>query len=294
MKNPLDELSAEQRRVVDRAVNALKLVDGVRAVVLGGSFASGRNRPNSDIDLAIYYSESRPINITTIRSIANDLSVIGPPTVSELYGWGAWVNGGSWMMTNAGRMDFLYRNIEQVERAIADAHQGIVHHDFAQQPPLGFYSVTYLGETHVCVPLHDPNGVIANFKHTVAIFPPAMKQAIVRDALASAEFTLACMPKLVVAADVYNVVPCIARVLANLTHAIYALNERYFLSDKAIGADLVEFPVCPRDYFRRATNLLVDPGRTKEQLDQSRAWLRQIWLETIDLSGGHQLRFGVV
>lgn len=291
MEQPPSSFSPTQRDVVDRAIALLRDVVGVRAIVLGGSYATGRNRANSDIDLAIYYSESQPLDIDGVRRVANELSAIGPVDVTELYGWGQWVNGGGWLMTRAGRIDFLYRNIEQVERSISDADRGVIHHDYAQQPPTGFYSVTYLGETHVCVPLHDPHRVIAELKQTVAIYPPAMKDTIIRHSLSSAEFTLICLPKYVVMSDVYNTVACFTRIFANLTQAIYALNEKYFVSDKAVGADLIDFHICPRDYFRRAANLLVDPGRTKEQLEQSRDWIHQIWMESVQLYGKFQPRF---
>jgi predicted nucleotidyltransferase len=284
-------LNDTQRAVVDRAVELLHAVAGVRAIVLGGSHATGHARADSDIDLAIYYSESEPLDIAGVRRIANELSVIGPIDVTDLYGWGQWVNGGAWLTTSAGRMDFLYRNIEQVERAIADAHRGVIHHDYAQQPPTGFYGVTYLGETHVCIPLFDPDRVIANLKHTVAIYPPAMKEAIIRHNLNSAEFTLVCLPKYVARGDVYNAVACFTRVLANLTQVIYALNERYFINDKSIARDVAEFPICPRDYLTRASAILLLPEGTIQKLDRSTRSLIELLRELIALCGNYRSRF---
>ncbi|CAN5408432.1 nucleotidyltransferase domain-containing protein [soil metagenome] len=291
MNSSPEYFSNSQRDVVDRAVEFLRDVAGVRAIVLGGSNATGLARPDSDIDLALYYSEAQPLDIAAIRCVASTLSVIGPVDATELYGWGHWVNGGAWLTTAGGRVDFLYRNIEQVERTIADAQKGVIHHDFAQQPPLGFYSVTYLGETHACVPLHDPHRVIADLKHTVAIYPPAMKQAIVRNNLGSAEFTLVCLPKYIAMADVYNSVACFARALANLTEAIYALNEKYFMSDKAISKEIAEFANCPHDYLARANAILASPGRTPDELERSMLAIREIWRETVELAGNYHPRF---
>jgi predicted nucleotidyltransferase len=285
------QLSPLQRDLVDRAVHLLRDVPSVRAIVLGGSHATGRARADSDIDIAIYYSESAPLDIAATRSVANELSVVGAPTVTDLYGWGKWVNGGAWLTTSAGRVDFLYRNIEQVDRTIADAHRGVWHHDYAQQPPTGFYSVTYLGETHVCVPLHDRHRTIADLKHLVALYPPALKESIIRDNLWSAEFTLMCLPKYVAMGNTYNCVACFTRILACLTQAIYAMNERYFMSDKAIAAEMPEFTRMPHAYLQRATEALAFPGRSTEELTRASAAISQLWREIVELDGNYQPRF---
>ena len=79
-------------------------------------------------------------------------------TVTGFYEWGAWVNGGAWIHNPVCKVDFLYRNLDQVKRTIDDAKRGILHHDYAQQPAYGFYSVIYLAETQICLPLYDPQG----------------------------------------------------------------------------------------------------------------------------------------
>jgi hypothetical protein len=35
-----------------------------------------------------------------------------------MYEWGQWVNGGAWIHTPAGKLDLLYRNIDQVKRVL--------------------------------------------------------------------------------------------------------------------------------------------------------------------------------
>src|SRR2546430_15729780 len=70
--------------------------------------------------------------------------------------------------TTLFRSDFLYRNLDQVQRVIQEARKGITRHDYDQQPTYGFRSVVYLAETHICVPLYDPSAVIAQIKRDVA------------------------------------------------------------------------------------------------------------------------------
>ena len=76
--------------------------------------------------------------------------------VTDSYGWGRWANGGAWLTIGGQRVDFVYRNLEQMERVIAEAEAGRYELDYAQQPPFVFFSAAYLGEIAVCIALFAP------------------------------------------------------------------------------------------------------------------------------------------
>ncbi len=76
-------------------VGTLIPVEGLQAIVLGGSRASGTQHPDSDIDLGLYYYEGTPLDIYHLRKIARELNDFADPEVTELGGWGPWVNGGA-------------------------------------------------------------------------------------------------------------------------------------------------------------------------------------------------------
>lgn len=152
----------EKRQSLDRLVEALQAIPNVVAIVLGGSYAGGLARPDSDIDIGLYYREASPFSVEWVRSVAEGVCVPGTtPVVTDFYGWGPWVNGGAWIQTPTGKVDFLYRNLDQVQGVIDEGRRGISRHDYDQQPPFGFRSVVYFGETSICVPLYDPEGEIA-------------------------------------------------------------------------------------------------------------------------------------
>jgi predicted nucleotidyltransferase len=50
----MKQLSTKQGELVSSLVQRLGAIDGIRAVVLGGSYARGRARPGSDIDLYVF------------------------------------------------------------------------------------------------------------------------------------------------------------------------------------------------------------------------------------------------
>jgi len=262
-----------KRQLVEQVAEGLSRASNVAAVVLGGSYASGTAREDSDIDLGIYYYEDSPFSVRDIRGIADSISTKGEPVVTEFYEWGPWVNGGAWIETDVGKVDFLYRNANQVERTIKDAQEGVSQHHYGQQPTYGFYSVSYLAETQVCVPIHDPHLLIARLKQLVAEYPPKLKASIIADSLWAAEFTLPFLRSYAATGDVYNAVGCLTRTVSYMTQALFALNERYFINDKRVIDELASFTALPSGYVDRITSLLARPGDNPVDLIHTAAQL---------------------
>lgn len=274
-------LPPDKQALIQRLTTALQSIPGVAAIVLGGSYARGTQHAESDLDIGLYYSEQQPFSIASIRDAASQVAII-TPVVTDFYEWGPWVNGGAWIQTEAGKVDFLYRHLEQVERTILEAQQGIWHHDFNQQPTFGFYSVIYLAETSICLPLYDPAGKVAQLKKRVAKYPPALKQRIVADSLWGAEFALLFARKFASAGDVYNAVGCFTRIAGYLTQATFALNETYFISDKGALDAVGQFNVRPRDYKKRMEAALAHPGDSSESLGCSVTRLQSLWRDLVE------------
>ncbi len=134
----LTHIPEEKRALLEDLTGQLSRIPGMAAVVLGGSYASQTQHAGSDLDIGLYYHEAQPFSIADIRRTAESISADRAPTVTDFYEWGAWVNGGAWIHTAQGKVDFLYRSLEHVQRTIDEAQQGITHHDYNQQPPYRF------------------------------------------------------------------------------------------------------------------------------------------------------------
>lgn len=281
----LTHLPAEKRAVLTTLVDQLRHVPDLVAIVLGGSYASHTHHADSDLDVGLYYRESAPFAIDEIRAIATGVAVDSNPIVTDFYEWGKWVNGGAWIQTAAGKVDFLYRNIDQIERTIVDAQQGITQHDYGQQPAYGFYSVIYLAETEICIPLWDSTGVIATLKQQVAIYPQALKAKLINDHLWSAEFTLVHARTFAGQGDIYNTVGCLTRAAANLTQALFALNERYFQRDKQVMATISSFAIVPPNYATQLSQILAHPGNTPSTLTTAVEKFVELWRAVVQLAG---------
>lgn len=59
---------------IQQIADRLKEIQGVRAIVLGGSWATGVQDASSDLDLGLYYYENDPLNIDHITRIASNLN----------------------------------------------------------------------------------------------------------------------------------------------------------------------------------------------------------------------------
>lgn len=285
MNDKLSNLPEQKRSLLEDLVGQLSRTAGVAAIVLGGSYASGTQHEKSDMDIGLYYFPESPFSIADIQRIAQDVSVDGTPTVTGFYEWGAWVNGGAWIHTPQGKVDFIYRNIEQLQRTIAEAQEGIWHHDYDQQPTYGFYSVIYLAETQICIPLYDPELLIADLKRSVAVYPPKLKEKIIADSLWAAEFTILHARGFAAQGDMYNTVGCLTRVASNITQALFALNERYFNRDKKVLDVVAAFPALPSGYIEQINRILGHPGSTVQELTNSVSDLEESWRSVASLPG---------
>src|SRR5581483_9895755 len=228
----------QHESLLQQIIHRLKDVHGLKAIVLGGSYASGAQRPDSDIDIGLYYYEKLPLDITHIRSIAFSLNDSPNPVVTDLGGWGTWVNGGAWLTIQGQHVDFLYRNIDFVTSTIDDCNAGNIRSDYWQQPAYGFHSFMYCTETFICRPLHDPEHIIEHLKTKVSHYPPKLKQVIIKNFLWSARFTLDNTYKPADRGEVYIVTGCLARAIHCLVQVLYALNETYYISEKKLTVDM--------------------------------------------------------
>lgn len=284
--NPLSDLPTELGAVAKALVEEVARVPGVEAIALGGSYARGTARADSDVDLGVYYSERRPLSVVAVRALVDRFAPTEIATVTALYEWGPWVNGGAWIQTAAGKVDLLYRNIDQVERVIEAARRGELEWHFGQQPPYGFHAVIYLAETHTCRPVHDPHDVLGPLKRALDSYPRQLREAIVREYLWSTEFTLFHGRHFAARGDVYNAVGCLTRAVSLLTQVLFALNETYFITDKGALEAIDAFACRPAGYSGEVCALLARPGATAVELGATMQRLGALFSRVIALAPG--------
>jgi Nucleotidyltransferase domain len=271
-----------KKKTLDNIVNDLKTVDDIAAIVLGGSHCIGMANEYSDLDIGIYYHETSPFDIEKIKRITKKYSTDDITTVTRFYQWGAWVNGGAWINTASGEVDFIYRNIEQVKSTIEKCRNGIWENDFEQQPPFGFSSVIYLAETRYCCPLYDPDHIIQELKGAVKDYPLKLKQTIIQQSLWSAEFALWQADKFAGKQDMYNSLGCFTRASKNIIDALFALNELYSIGDKSAIQIISQMPKCPAKLNEQIEDIL---NIKKHNLAGNAKRLRNLFEQAVSLAG---------
>lgn len=249
----------DKQPLVLEMCEALASVSGIEAICLGGSYARGTATNHSDVDLGIYYSERCPPSIDALRSLAKKFDS-AVSTVTNFYEWGPWVNGGAWLNTSGGKIDWLYRNLDQVQRVIEEAKRGVFVWDYRQQPPYGYFSVSYLADLQHNIPLYDPKQIFTTFQNAIKVYPKALKQSLIGEHLWSVEFSHLNAQKLARKGCVYGVVGCMTRMVSELTQVLFALNEVYFASEKDALSVIESFSLKPKEYTLRINDLLSRPG----------------------------------
>lgn len=278
------KIPENKQKLLADITNELKLIYGVKAIVLGGSYAVGLATENSDLDIGIYYSAQHPFDIKEIKRVAEKFADNNQqPTVTGFYEWGPWVNGGAWINTPIGEVDFLYKNIDQITQTIDNAKNGIWENNYEQQPPYGFSSVIFLAETYYSIPLYDPDEVIKTLKESIKQYPQKLKHSVIQQSLWSAEFTIWQAEKFALKADIYNTVGCLTRAMNNIVSALFALNEIYPMGDKRAIELIEQAKVKPVNLTSRVSDILCCG---KNSLEHNVEQIKRLFNETAGFTNG--------
>lgn len=254
----------------------LSQIDGVVAVVLGGSRARGTAAPDSDTDLGIYYNPDQRPALDALRMLAQELDDRHlPDLVTDYGGWGPWINGGGWLEIGGQRVDWLFRDLARVEHEIAECEAGRPRCYYQPGHPHGFYNHIYLGEVFYCQPLYERDDRLRKLKARATPYPLLLKRALI-DSRWEAHFSLENARKPAQRGDVTQVVGYLYRTTAVLVQALFALNERYCINEKGAAAEVEAFPLRPDAFHERITALLAAPGRLPEELTASIARLETL------------------
>jgi predicted nucleotidyltransferase len=264
---------AEQHEIEDiltQVVAGVSKIDGVAAIVLGGSRARRTADERSDIDLGIYYDGARPFSTTALGAAARDLDDRhGDGLVTSFGEWGPAVNGGGWLEIRGHHVDFLYREIGAVRDAIEDFVAGRPRSVYQLGHPLGFHMQIYAGEVHVCRQLYAATGAIDDLKSMVREYPAKFRDAAVTKHLFDAEFEISIAAKPAARADVMYVAGCLFRAAGLMTMVLYALNRRFFLNEKGAFAESRRFALRPARFHDTVERVLGSVGATPSQLSAS-------------------------
>ena len=277
--------SSEIELILSDVVARVSKIEGVEAIVLGGSRARGTADERSDIDLGIYYDGKHPFEIAALGAAAKELDDRdGDNLVTSFGDWGPAVNGGGWLEIRGNHVDFLYREIGAVRDAIEDCVAGRARSIYQLGHPLGFHIQIYAGEIHVCRPLFDPAGAVARLKSIVSEYPEKFRTAAASKHQFDAEFEISIAAKPAERVDVMYVAGCLFRAAGFMTIVLYALNRKFFLNEKGAWAESRGFKVKPARFHETVASVLGNVGTTSAQLAASVASFQSLAAELRQLA----------
>ncbi|MGC5221431.1 nucleotidyltransferase family protein [Micromonospora sp. DT81.3] len=262
-------LSEDRLRLMARELCA---VGGVRAVALGGSRARGTHRPDSDIDLGLYF-EGDVDRVALDRLAARWTG--GPVTVASPGAWGPWVESGAWLVVEGTAVDWILRDARRVAEQCERARLG--HFAFHTQPghPLGFLDVSYAGEVAMGVPLCDETALLAGLAEGLTPYPEPLRAAMLQR-LWQVDFLLDGAEKGAKGADAAYVALCAGTAAMIIAHAWHALAGRWVLNEKGLVPGVSGLPIDTRGFAEAAASVLSTLGSTPEELHRSIAAMRAV------------------
>jgi hypothetical protein len=194
-------------------------IPGVTAVTLGGSRAQGNPRPDSDWDFGLYYRGT--IDPQDVRALGYDGEVYGPGE------WGPVINGGAWLTVDGERVDLIYRDVDEVERASDEADAG----RFAVHLLGGFLAgiPTYVLPGEMAV-----NKVLAGSLPAARPYPDALREAAPGRWRDRAAFSVRYAAGYARTAHVATFAGMVAKAAVEVAHARLAERGEWVLNEKAI------------------------------------------------------------
>ena len=219
--------------LIQNIVDEVKQIEGVKAIVLGGSRARATHTPSSDVDLGIYYHPDSPLDLNALSKVATKLDdEHRADVITAIGGWGPWINGGGWLRIQSHPVDFLYRDLEKVNTVIDDCLHGKVDVFYQPGHPFGFVSSIYLAEVAVCQPLWDPEGIIAELKKKIGPYPNSLQKALIQKFSWEVNFSIEIARKSTGRSDVTYAAGCCFRSVMCMLQVLFAINKTHWLNEK--------------------------------------------------------------
>jgi predicted nucleotidyltransferase len=242
-------------------------VPGIVAVALGGSRAAGTHAPASDIDIGVYYDDPARFDLAALRAVAAELDDRHDPAVlTEIGGWGPWVNGGGWLSVAGQAVDLIYRDRARVRHWAAEAVAGRFEMHYQWGHPHAFLTTIYAAEIATCRVLWEADEAISVLKAWLAPYPPALQAALVQRCGGEAEFCVLVARHSLPRQDVAYLAGCCFRAVACLMQVLFALNGRWLMNEKGAVATAARLPITLPDLAPRVAALFAHLAPDAAQL----------------------------
>jgi predicted nucleotidyltransferase len=245
------------QNILNEIIKELNGISGIEGIVLGGSRARGTNHDTSDIDIGIYYDESADFNVNDVSRVATKLDDEHRENlITSLGEWGAWINGGGWIIVQGYHVDLIFRDVNRVEQVIDECLLGNVSTHYHTGHPHAYLNVMYMGELSICKILDEKTNRISKLKSKTIPYPKPLRDAIIGYFMFEATFSLMFAKDNVDKDDISYVTGHCYRTISCLNQVIFAMNEEYCINEKKAVRMIDGFDIKPQGYKKRIDEII--------------------------------------
>lgn len=275
-----------QDQILTKITDALRRVEGICAVVLGGSQATGTAGENSDIDIGLYYE--RDTDWAALQSAAVTLDdAHRPDSLAKPGEWGPWVNGGAWLCVDGQPVDLILREMDRVKEVVDRTDRGEFSPNYQTGHPHAYLDVMYRGELACCRVLTSADEEFLRLRERARQYPDALRNALMSFFGFEADFSCMLAKKALDswektgqkpdAAEQGTVDRCylaghVFRSVSALNQTLFAENRQWCLNEKKAVLRADRFERAPKDYARRVNEIFAglgtEPGLALEELER--------------------------
>lgn len=279
------------QQIINTITKELSGLPGIVGVVLGGSRARGTHHETSDIDIGIYYDESKGFNVNYISKIASKLDDDKRENIiTQLGEWGPWINGGGWLVVQGFHVDFIFRDIHRVEQVIDEGLLGKVSSHYHAGHPHAYLNVMYMGEISICKILVDKTNRIAKLKEKTIPYPKPLQEAMINYFMFEASFSFLFAKENLDQDDLSYVTGHCYRAISCLNHVLFALNKEYCINEKKAVRMINGFSKKPNDYKNRINHIITLLSINIENCKRAIELLEELISETKNLVERNQVK----
>lgn len=266
------------KKIIDLVTNKIKIVQGIKAIALIGSYSFGNLKKDSDIDFALFYRGSNKFDFKAFSSVIHKLSDFPNPFITEIDTLGKLSNGKAWVTIKGKEFDFFYWDIDRINIYLGQCSKGLIQANYNYPYPYGFYNFSYLRIISDAKVLYDPDSIIDFLKNKISKYPYLLKKNIIKAFLFDASRNYQHALKYAKRKQLYMFLGCVTRVTKDLIQILYALNKTYFSLDKQIYFDYEKFDKKPPFFLKKIENFLtnINSENTMDKLSDLKKLIEEV------------------
>ena len=171
------------------------------------------------------------------------------------------------------------RTVGEIDAAIDRWFSGNIQPDEMVWTIWGYYVLTDINNQYV---IEDPYHIIRSWKERLSLYPPALKQAILKKNLASLRYWRSDYHYTykVERGDVVFLAGISAKLVHEIIQILFALNETYYVGDGANLAFVEKFKIVPANFSAKVRAILYpqDPDAFANQYSALSAFVDEVIL----------------